>query len=193
MVLPAERTAGDEVQLLLQDPAAVIALARAVVRDGGWWLGIGLGRVELPLPDSTRAARGAAYLAAREAVDHAHASPVGICLAGQAGDLLLGSRKTVSGDAYGGDTLQAALAVSDAEAALWLQAELWQRRTTEGWQIVDLLDAGSTVGEAAAELGISASAASQRRRRAGHETELRGVQLCTRLLVHALDAVGRAA
>jgi hypothetical protein len=54
-VLPFERTAGDEFQGVLADPAVVVDVVLRLVREGGWSLGIGAGPVQTPLPDSTRA------------------------------------------------------------------------------------------------------------------------------------------
>src|SRR3954447_18498793 len=70
LVRPFERTAGDEVQGLLDDPAAVVAAVVALVR-AGWGVGIGAGTVEDPVPPSARAGRGEAYVAARRAVEAA--------------------------------------------------------------------------------------------------------------------------
>ncbi|MBI4899293.1 MAG: hypothetical protein HY829_02315, partial [Actinobacteria bacterium] len=57
-VLPYERTAGDEVQGLVGTGRAVVQSVVALTRLDGWRLGIGVGPVEEPLPESTRAARG---------------------------------------------------------------------------------------------------------------------------------------
>jgi FixJ family two-component response regulator len=54
-----------------------------------------------------------------------------------------------------------------AESALLLYARLLRARTPEGWEVTDLLAAGASQKEAAAHLGISASAVSQRVRRSG--------------------------
>ena len=67
MLLGFERTAGDEVQGLTADPGSVVDCVVALTRLGRWRLGIGVGTVDHPLPASTRAARGEAYLAARSA------------------------------------------------------------------------------------------------------------------------------
>ncbi|HYH26522.1 MAG TPA: hypothetical protein VD834_14335, partial [Blastococcus sp.] len=68
-LLPFERTAGDEFQGVLDDPDAVVDVAMRLVRMGGWSIGIGAGAVQTPLPSSTRAATGPAFLCARRAVD----------------------------------------------------------------------------------------------------------------------------
>ena len=119
--LHPERTAGDEVQLLTGDAAAVVDVVGWLQREGGWWTGLGIGPVDAPLPASTREARGGAYLAAREAVESAKASPVGLVLRGHG---------TVGGAQYRVPQQHAADAaaqdaVTRAESALWLLCELW--------------------------------------------------------------------
>src|SRR5688500_19628182 len=64
VALPFERTVGDEIQGLLSTPAAAVRAVTALVRLGGWRMGLGIGAVDTPLPDSTRAASGPAFVAA---------------------------------------------------------------------------------------------------------------------------------
>ncbi|GMA18986.1 hypothetical protein [Arsenicicoccus piscis] len=80
MLLGFERTAGDEVQGLTADPGSVVDCVVALTRLGRWRLGIGVGTVDHPLPASTRAARGEAYLAARSAIEAARTSPTALAL-----------------------------------------------------------------------------------------------------------------
>ena len=54
LVLPFERTVGDEVQGVLADVIAVVDLVLDLLRRGGWSVGIGAGSVDLPLPPSAR-------------------------------------------------------------------------------------------------------------------------------------------
>ena len=170
MILPFERTAGDEIQGLCSEPAAVVDAVCQLTRLEGWRIGIGAGAVETPLPASTREARGEAYLAARKAIGTARSSPTQLAL--------VGADPVVSGAEYG----ESGTDTRDAETALWLLRGLLQQRSQEGWELMDLLDRGLTGAEAAAELGISPSAVSQRLARA-HRTEAeRGALLATRLL-----------
>lgn len=178
VLLPAERTAGDEIQLLLHHPSAVLAVVEELVRLGDWRIGIGLGGVESPLPRSTRSARGNTYLAARAAIERAHSTPAGLALEFH-GPRVGGN---VSAGTYGDGWKVTDGAVRDAESALWLLQDLLRGRSAEGWQIVELLDEGISVGQAAQRLGISPSAASQRHQRAGWEVGLRGRELCVGLL-----------
>lgn len=170
VLLPPERTAGDEVQFLCDDAPAVVDAVAAVLRMDGWRVGIGVGEVELPLPDSTRAARGPAYIAAREALSDARQSPWQLAL------------KTVGGAAYGDAMTTTG---RDAETSLLLLAHLCAGRTAQGWEVVDLLQGGKSVAQVADELGISPSAVSQRHRRAGWDLEGRTRELA----VHHVDAL----
>ena len=68
-----ERTVGDEIQGLFGDAAGGVAAVRAVVREGGWHLGIGIGLIE-GVPATVREGRGSAFVSAREAVDAAKSS-----------------------------------------------------------------------------------------------------------------------
>jgi hypothetical protein len=153
---PFERTAGDEVQGLLATAEAVVPVLVTLLR-GGWWIGVGIGPVDQPLPETARAGRGPAYLSARQAVESAKTSPAGVCIAGGPG-------------------------AEQAEAAAWLLAALVTRRTPQGWQVVDLMANGAKGVEAAAKLGITPQAVSSRLRVAGWAEEQRGRQLLTWLL-----------
>jgi hypothetical protein len=169
LLLPFERTAGDEIQGLTDSAEVVVATVSRLTRLGNWRVGIGAGEVESPLPRSTRAARGTAYLAAREAIAAARHSPT---------DLALTLRADVSPDRYGETTPTA----RDAESALWLLRSVLARRSREGWELMDLLDQGLTNAQAAARLGISPSAVSQRLGRSARLEAQRGSELATRLL-----------
>ena len=74
-LLAFQRTVGDELQGVLDDPAALARALELLLRAAAWNIGIGIGEIETPLPDQARAGRGPAYLAAREAVTAAKSSP----------------------------------------------------------------------------------------------------------------------
>jgi hypothetical protein len=152
-----ERTAGDEVQGLLDDPQQVVDLAVAALRDGRWWVGVGV--VEVPLPETTRAGRGAAYERAREAVERAKSEPQPVCVRSE--------------DPHAADY---------AESSLWLLAALVARRTDAGWEAVDAMGEGGTQRAAAERLGITAQAMSSRLAVAGWTEERRGRTLAAHLL-----------
>lgn len=171
LALPFERTAGDEVQALTRDPTAVVDAVLALTRLSDWHVGIGLGAVELPLPGSTREARGSAYVAARTAVDEARNAPA---------NLRLVAAGTVGAGTYGETVAQR------AEAALVMLRALVNRRTAEGWEIMDVLGEAGSGKDAATRLGITPSAVSQRAARAARAESLLGVDLATALLAEAM-------
>jgi hypothetical protein len=138
-VLAFERTAGDEFQGVLGDPAVVVDVVLRLVREGGWRIGVGAGPVHTPLPDSTRAGAGTAYLCARRAVDAAEQRSVRLAVRG-----------AVPPDA------------GDAQAVLSALAVVVQRRSAPAWEAVELVGAGRTQADAAAALGVSRQAVGQR-------------------------------
>ncbi len=158
---PFERTAGDEIQGVLEDAATVVDVAVELVEDGHWSVGIGIGAVEEPLPAVTRAGRGAAFEAARRAVTRAKSAPGSIAVEGT---------KSAAGD---------------AETVLILLAYVAARRTEEGRVAVQLMRGGSTQVVAAQRLGISKQAVSQRLSVAGWAAESRARDLAARLLGEA--------
>jgi hypothetical protein len=153
-----ERTAGDEFQGVLDDPAALARVVEPLLRTDAWSVGIGIGEVDEPLPATARAGRGAAYQHARGAVDAAKGTPWRVCV--RASD---------------------AEAAGALEAALWLWAALLSRRTPRGWEVADLLEGGASHAEAARSLGVSPPAISQRARAAGIVEGRRARELATYL------------
>lgn len=165
-----ERTAGDELQGVLEDPAHLAGVAETLLRDGSWWLGVGIGAVETPLPAHARAGRGEAYVRARAAVSAAKTSPRPV--------------RVVGPDPVDPD---AALSPCAAlETALWLWAGLLERRSARGWEVADLLRSGRSHTEAARHLGISPSAVTQRARAARLAEGQRAEDLVTHLTTLAL-------
>ena len=77
-VVPFARTIGDEVQGVLDDPDAVAEAVRRIGIDSGWHIGIGIGEVERPLPETTIEGRRAAFYAARQAVEAAKSAPANL-------------------------------------------------------------------------------------------------------------------
>ena len=139
VLLGFERTAGDEFQGVLAEPDDVVDVVLRLVRLGGWSIGVGVGPVVTPLPDSTRAGSGPAFLAARRAVDAAKQRP-----------LRLAVRGAVPAEA------------GDAQAVLTVLAVLVDRRSEQAWEAIALVDAGRTQADAATALGVSRQAVGQR-------------------------------
>jgi hypothetical protein len=138
-VLGFERTAGDEFQGVLDAPDEVVDVVLRLVRLGGWSIGVGAGPVQTPLPASTRAGAGPAFLSARRAVDAAKQRPTRLAVRG-----------AVPVDA------------GDAQAVLSALAVVVERRSEQAWEAIALVDGGRTQAEAAGELGISRQAVGQR-------------------------------
>jgi hypothetical protein len=138
-LLPFERTAGDEFQGVLADPDEVVDVVLRLVRAGGWSIGVGAGPVQTPLPASTRAGAGPAFLSARRAVDAAKQRPSRLAVRG-----------AVPPDA------------GDAQAVLSALAVLVDRRSEQAWEAISLVGGGRTQAEAASTLGISRQAVGQR-------------------------------
>ena len=148
LVLPVDRTAGDEIQMLVAAPDTALTAILALTRHGQWSVGCGIGSVNLPLPANAREAGGDAFVAARAAVNEAKKRDTRFAL-----------RSTAATDA------------ADAEAFVDLLLQLRARRSAEGWEMCDLLVAGNSQAEAAKLLGITPQAASKRARAAALRVE----------------------
>ena len=138
-LLAFERTAGDEFQGVLDDPDQVVDVVLRLVRAGGWSIGVGAGPVQTPLPPTTRAGAGPAFLSARRAVDAAKQRPSRLAVRG-----------AVPAEA------------GDAQSVLSALAVLVDRRSPQAWEAIALVSGERTQAEAAAMLGISRQAVGQR-------------------------------
>ena len=163
LTLAAERTAGDELQLLTAAPAAALAITLELSRHGRWSVGLGIGAVDHPLGATVRASRGPAFVAARDAVERAKRSQTHCAVGGE----------------------PAHPEVGELEAVLDLLLLLRERRTEPGWELHGLLAEGLSQQEAATRLGITAQSARQRARIAG----LRAEDAATGALVSLLTRV----
>ncbi|TFB55999.1 DNA-binding protein [Cryobacterium tagatosivorans] len=144
--LPPDQTSGDEIQLMTADADAALDVVLALHRSGYWSIGLGVGDVRAPLPASTRQASGGAFVAARDAVTRSKRTEARFALEDAA-------------PAPRGDQ---ALAADEVEAIVTMLLLLRQRRTSEGWEAVELLRRGLPQVKIAAALGISTAAVSQR-------------------------------
>ena len=144
VVVPFDRTVGDEVQGVLDDAGTVVEVVLDLLRDGGWSVGVGAGSVDEPLPAVSREASGEAFVRAREAVEQAK------------------SRAATAPVAVRGEPSARA---AEVEALLRLLAAVVERRTAPGWEAVDTLArVGGTQKDVARVLGVSEQAVSQRLR-----------------------------
>lgn len=164
-VLKADRTAGDELQVLIADGSDALTVILHLTRTGQWSVGCGTGAVNTPLPGNIREATGSAFIAARKAVDRAKKRQTRFAL----------ESEPVTPEA------------ADGEALIDLLLALRARRSPEGWELYDLLySTDLTQADAAARLGISPQAVSLRAR-AG---ELRTEQAAREPLARILDQLG---
>ncbi|MCR2809975.1 MULTISPECIES: SatD family protein [unclassified Microbacterium] len=164
LAIPVQRNAGDELQALTGSAAGALAIALALLRDGGWSVGLGVGSVDTPLPDDIRAGRGPAFVLARDAVDRAKNAPGRVAVA--AADFR---------------------AAQDAEAYLRLLVDLRDRRSAQGWEVADLLEEGLTQKDIAARLRITPTAVSLRAKAGGLRLEEAAIPALERTLA-ALDS-----
>ncbi len=164
VVRAAERTVGDELQLVLDDARGTVDLVMHVLRVGGWSVGVGAGAVDQPLPASTREASGEAFVLARDAVEAAKSRHRSVPIAVRGSD---------------------PEAAADAEAVVMLVGAIAARRSPAGWEVVDHAVADESQADIARHLGITVQAVSQRLRTALWAEELAARPAAARLLTLA--------
>lgn len=160
------RSVGDEVQGVLDNALSVLAVLRIAMRSGGWYVGIGIGSVNHPLPQRSADGYGHAFVHARAAVEDAKTNRGLVPVSVNAGHIN----------------------ASDPQALLRLLAVIFESRSAKGWEAVDLVAhpdgtaQGRTQGEAAAILGVTKQALSARIKAARWDEERGAVPLAVRLL-----------
>jgi len=167
--LPPDQTSGDEIQLLVGTAADAFAIVLDLNRTGFWSVGVGIGPVRTPLPATTRQATGDAFIAARSAVTRAKRAEARFALATQP------SPEPPEGP-HDGST------AAEVEVLVTMLLLLRQRRSTEGWEAVDLLESGQAQTDIARTLGISTAAVSQRVKSAQWKVERAAHPALVRLL-----------
>ncbi|MFB9402655.1 MarR family transcriptional regulator [Pseudarthrobacter polychromogenes] len=188
--VPFERSVGDELQGVVEQAADVVDVALHALRDGHWYVGIGIGAVGLVPGASPREGSGSGFVAARKAVELAK---------GAAGQVPL---SVVSGTMVRSKDLQAhagedAMASANAQAVLRLIGRLVQQRTDAQWRVVDRLRAAQ--GEArhgsqkqvARELGITEQSVSRAVLRSGWQEEWAARPAAAMLLDYAHSLAAR--
>ncbi|MBF4619071.1 DNA-binding protein [Clavibacter sp. VKM Ac-2873] len=181
LALPVDRTSGDEVQALVADAATALDIVLLLTRAGHWSVGLGIGTVRMPLPRATREATGPAFIAARDAVTTAKRSATRFALATDP--------PTARADGGPASGLPGA---AEVEALITLLLLARDRRTPQGWDVVDRMSDGGTQREVAAALGITPQAVSTRLRTTGWRAERAAIPGLEALLAH-LDAGASAA
>jgi len=191
-----ERSVGDEVQGVVERADEVVEIALHALRSGRWYVGIGVGEVDLPLPASPREGSGPAFVAARAAVDRAKGAAAHVPLAVVAGrDRRRAHAANAAADGANGS--QGARACANAEAVLRLIGRLVQDRTAAQWKVVDVLrsvrhDTHGTHGSqkiAAQKLGITEQSVSRAVLRSGWQEEWAARPAAALLLTLAHDSI----
>lgn len=194
VTLPFERTAGDEVQAVLSDPRAVVEAWEAIVRDGRWTVGIGIGH-DVELAESSRASRGGPFHAARDAVDEAKGHPDRVAV--HVSPACAQNAGGASGETPGGghERTEVRAAVDDAQVVLRLLAIVVAGRTEAGWRVIDAARAAphATQAELADRLGITRQAVSKALRTHDAVTVDDGLRTAARLLARTLELCAPAA
>jgi hypothetical protein len=134
LLRPFERTAGDEMQALIDDPEALADVLIRALQSSQWWIGVGVGTVVEPLPASVRESQGEAFFLARTAIDVAK------------------RRRVISATvmSYEADT-------APLEACLWLMEALYAQQTPAS----RLRRVGIAPTQIESELGITHQAVSK--------------------------------
>ncbi|WP_307843305.1 helix-turn-helix domain-containing protein [Arthrobacter sp. MSA 4-2] len=140
VVTPFERSVGDEAQGIPASAEAAIEAALLCLRQGGWYVGLGIGGIEHPLPASPREGRGSAFVAARTAVERAKKT---------------GDRAPLAVEGPPG--------AAEAEGVLALIGRHVMHRSRAEWRILDRLQPGKWGSQTAAarELGIAPQSVSK--------------------------------
>ncbi|GAA2863820.1 hypothetical protein [Paenarthrobacter ilicis] len=166
--LDFDRSVEDEVQGIVDSGHQAVESALIALRSDQWYVGIGVGPINEPLPNLVRDASGHGLVYARRAVDR-----------------LRNSKERVP---VAVDGPLAALA-SEAEAVLRLLGHIVQHRSAAEWRVLDLLTPGvrgqqKTVAQ---ELGITTQAVSKALARAQWVEEHAARPAAARLLQLILD------
>ncbi|WP_354215319.1 MarR family transcriptional regulator [Arthrobacter sp. UYCo732] len=174
---PFERSVGDELQGVVENAADVVDIALHALRDGHWYVGIGIGEVQVAPGGSPREGTGSGFVAARKAVELAKGAAAQVPLSVVSGSM--GRGRDIPPDAKEG-----AMSSANAQAVLRLMGRVVQQRTPAQWRVVDRLRAlqggygrygGGTHGSqknVAQELGITEQSVSRAVLRSGWPEEL---------------------
>jgi hypothetical protein len=188
---PFERSVGDELQGVVEHAAEVVDIALHALRSGNWYVGIGIGTVQLAPGDSPREGSGSGFVAARKAVELAKSAAGQVPLSVVSGTM--GRGRDIPPQAREG-----AVSSANAQAVLRLIGRVVQQRTQAQWRVVDRLRA-SRGGEArhgsqkhvAHELGITEQSVSRAVLRSGWQEEWAARPAAAMLLDYAHSQIVR--
>ncbi|MGO4188395.1 MarR family transcriptional regulator [Pseudarthrobacter sp. TAF60_1] len=182
---PFERSVGDELQGVVERAADVVDIALHALRDGHWYVGIGIGAVQLLPGGSPREGSGSGFVAARKAVEIAKGAAAQVPLSVVPGSI--GRGRGLPPSAGEGATSSA-----NAEAVLRLIGRVVQQRTPAQWRVADRLRAhgGGDIRHGsqkrvAQELGISEQSVSRAVLRSGWQEEWAARPAAAMLLEYA--------
>lgn len=182
---PFERSVGDELQGVVEDAADVVEIALYALRSGHWYVGIGIGTVQLAPGGSPREGSGSGFVAARKAVELAKGSAGQVPVSVVSGSI--GRGREIPPSAREG-----AMTSANAQAVLRLIGRLVQQRTQAQWRVVDRLRAlqggdGKHGSQklVARELGITEQSVSRAVLRSGWQEEWAARPAAAMLLEHA--------
>lgn len=182
---PFERSVGDELQGVVEDAADVVEIALYALRSGHWYVGIGIGTVQLAPGGSPREGSGSGFVAARKAVELAKGSAGQVPVSVVSGSI--GRGREIPPQAREG-----AMTSANAQAVLRLIGRLVQQRTLAQWRVVDRLRAlqggdGKHGSQklVARELGITEQSVSRAVLRSGWQEEWAARPAAAMLLEHA--------
>jgi hypothetical protein len=161
--LPFVRTAGDEMQAVLSDPAALSDLLDDALDGQAWWIGVGIGQITR-LGRSSRESAGPAFKAARDAIDAAKRD------------------RGAPGPAVRGAPAELAESLQAASAGI---AFIRAKRTDRQREVVAATRGAAAQRAAAEQLGITHQAVSDALRAAGYDAEQQLRKLVGRLAAQA--------
>lgn len=129
---PFERSVGDELQGVVEHSAEVVEIALHALRSGYWYVGIGIGTVQLTPGGSPREGSGSGFVAARKAVELAKSAASQVPLSVVSGNMGRGRGTSPSAG-------EGSMASAHAQAVLRLIGRVVQQRTEAQWRVVDRL------------------------------------------------------
>ena len=187
-----ERSVGDELQGVVEHAAEVVDIALQALRSGYWYVGIGIGSVQLSPGGSPREGSGSGFVAARKAVELAKSAAGQIPLSVVSG--MMGRGRDILPD-----TGEGALACANAQAVLRLIGRTVQQRTEAQWRVVDRLRAfhggegrHGSQKHVAHELGITEQSVSRAVLRSGWQEEWAARPAAAMLLDYAHSRIVRS-
>ncbi|WP_285313525.1 MarR family transcriptional regulator [Pseudarthrobacter sp. fls2-241-R2A-168] len=187
-----ERSVGDELQGVVDRPDEVVDVALHALRSGYWYVGIGIGMVQVAPGGSPREGSGSGFVAARKAVELAKTAAGQVPLSVVAG--MMGRGKEIPDH-----TKEGAMAGANAQAVLRLIGRLVQERTEAQWRVVDRLRAvqagdgkHGSQKQVAKELGITEQSVSRAVLRSGWQEEWAARPAAAMLLEYARSRIADA-